>query len=75
MPDKREHTLNRLPATDYSFAIARAREWLGDRYLLAKPINAARPRSADGQTKDLVGPYSMPPSFDDFTQAFPRSCK
>jgi len=75
MPDKREHAPNLLPATDYSFAIARAREWLGDRYLLARPINAARSRSADGQTKDLVGQYSMPPSFDDFTQAFPRSRK
>jgi len=64
MPDKREHAPHLLPAADYSFAIARAREWLGDRYLLARPMNAARRRSADG-----------PPSLDDFTQAFPRSCK
>jgi hypothetical protein len=28
-------------AANYSPAIARAVEWLGDRYLLAKPINAA----------------------------------
>ena len=27
---------------DYSSAIAKAVEWLGDRYLLAKPINATR---------------------------------
>jgi hypothetical protein len=27
------------PASNYSAAIARAVEWLGDRYLLAKPIN------------------------------------
>jgi len=31
-----------LPVANYSPAIARAVEWLGDRYLLAKPINAAR---------------------------------
>ena len=31
---------------NYSSAIARAIEWLGDRYLLAKPINAAADRAA-----------------------------
>ena len=31
-----------LPVAYYSPAIARAVEWLGDRYLIAKPINAAR---------------------------------
>jgi hypothetical protein len=31
-----------LPVSNYSSAIARAVEWLGDRYLLAKPINANR---------------------------------
>ena len=30
---------------DYSAARARAIRWLGDRYLLAKPINAGRHRS------------------------------
>jgi hypothetical protein len=29
-----------LPIANYSAAIAKAVEWLGDRYLLAKPINA-----------------------------------
>jgi hypothetical protein len=28
-------------AANYNSAIAKAVEWLGDRYLLAKPINAA----------------------------------
>jgi hypothetical protein len=42
MPDKRNQTLQSLPVANYSRAIARAVEWLGDRYLLAKPINAAR---------------------------------
>jgi hypothetical protein len=55
MPDKREHAPRLLPVADYSFAIARALEWLGDRYLLARPMNAVRQRSADGQTKDPVG--------------------
>jgi hypothetical protein len=31
-----------LPVANYSPAVARAVAWLGDRYLLAKPINAAR---------------------------------
>jgi len=30
---------------NYSAAIARAVEWLGDRYLLAKPINATADRA------------------------------
>ena len=29
----------RIPVVDYSAARAKAIEWLGDRYLLAKPIN------------------------------------
>jgi hypothetical protein len=39
MPDKQDHTLQSLPVSNYSSAVARAVEWLGDRYLLAKPIN------------------------------------
>ena len=40
MIEKRNH-LNPLPVANYRSAIARALEWLGDRYLLAKPINSA----------------------------------
>jgi hypothetical protein len=29
-----------LPVANYSSAIAEALKWLGDRYLLARPINA-----------------------------------
>jgi hypothetical protein len=29
-----------LPVTDYQNAIAGAVQWLGDRYLLAQPVNA-----------------------------------
>jgi hypothetical protein len=31
-----------LPVANYSPAVARAVAWLGDRYLLAKPINMVR---------------------------------
>jgi hypothetical protein len=41
MPDKRGHQPQSLPVENYSPAIAKAVEWLGDRYLLAKPINKA----------------------------------
>jgi hypothetical protein len=44
MPDKRNHPLQSLPVANYSPAIARAVEWLGDRYLLAKPINSRQSR-------------------------------
>jgi hypothetical protein len=41
MTDKANHNLESLPTANYSSAVARAVAWLGDRYLLAKPINAA----------------------------------
>jgi hypothetical protein len=44
MPDKPRS----LPVANYGPAIARAVEWLGDRYLLAKPVNAARGHGAPG---------------------------
>jgi hypothetical protein len=37
----RTHTPQSLPVANYSPAIARALAWLGDRYLLASPINAS----------------------------------
>jgi hypothetical protein len=40
MPDKQAQMPPSLPVSNYSSAIARAVEWLGDRYLLAKPINS-----------------------------------
>ena len=40
--------LQALHTANYSSAIARAVEWLGDRYLLAKPIKAAAVRAVDG---------------------------
>ena len=45
MPDKRDHIPQSPPVSSHDRALARAVEWLGDRYLLAKPINAhALPR-------------------------------
>ena len=45
MTQKQDHTHQSSPGSNYDRAIARAVEWLGDRYLLAKPINAhALPR-------------------------------
>jgi hypothetical protein len=41
MPDKQAHTIPSLPVSNYSSEIARAVAWLGDRYLLAKPVNSA----------------------------------
>jgi len=40
MSSKPAHKLRPPPVYDYSSAIARAVEWLGDRYLLAKSIKA-----------------------------------
>jgi hypothetical protein len=39
MPDNQNRTRQALPVSNYDSAVARALEWLGDRYLLAKPIN------------------------------------
>lgn len=43
MTSERKNEIRSLPTANYSSAMARAVEWLGDRYLLAKPIN--RPMS------------------------------
>jgi hypothetical protein len=47
MADRQDHRSEPEPepVSDYSAAIARAVEWLGDRYLLAKPIKAAPGRA------------------------------
>ena len=43
---EKNHRLESLPVANYNSAVARAVAWLGDRYLLAKPINAAPNRAA-----------------------------
>jgi len=46
MTDKRNPTVPSLPVANYGAAIAGAVGWLGDRYLLAKPVNAAPSRES-----------------------------
>ncbi|MGO9994913.1 MAG: hypothetical protein ACLPTF_20700 [Steroidobacteraceae bacterium] len=46
MAERQNHRSEPLPVSNYSLAIERAVEWLGDRYLLAKPIKAAPSRVA-----------------------------
>ncbi len=47
MTDKQNHPLKSLPVANYRSALARALAWLGDRYLLAKPINSAHRSRVD----------------------------
>ena len=42
MYNRQEQHTPSLPVANYSSAIAKAVEWLGDRYLLAKPIDPAK---------------------------------
>ena len=59
MPDKQHHTFPPLPVSNYSSAIARAVQWLGDRYLLARPINGTLAKrqfpAIDRHRKDVFG--------------------
>ncbi len=41
MAERQNHRSEPMPVSNYDSAIARAVEWLGDHYLLAKPIKAA----------------------------------
>jgi hypothetical protein len=58
MLDKEDHTIPSLPVANYASAIARAVEWLGDRYLLATPINTPlaprHPLGMDQHRKDIA---------------------
>jgi hypothetical protein len=47
MAEKRSQPPKSLPVANYRSALARAVEWLGDRYLLAKPINSAHRLGVD----------------------------
>ena len=47
MTEKINYPLKTLPVANYRSALARALEWLGDRYLLAKPINSAQRLGVD----------------------------
>jgi hypothetical protein len=54
--NKQLPTLQSPPLANYSSAIARAVEWLGDRYLLARPINT--PTRSAASTMKRVGPVA-----------------
>jgi hypothetical protein len=47
MTVKGDHPRKSLPVANYSSALAKAVEWLGDRYLLAIPIKSARRSGVD----------------------------
>lgn len=57
MSPKTSVTLAALPVTNYGSAITRAIEWLGHRYLLARPVNAPQLRNRENslspQTFDI----------------------
>jgi hypothetical protein len=57
MTSKGNHGLKSLPTANYSSAIARALEWLGDRYLLAKPVTAVRSRATPAMLP-VTGPMA-----------------
>lgn len=59
MANRHNRILNLPPTANYSSAIAKAVEWLGDRYLLAKPINAAADRVADSRGITAVSPQGL----------------
>jgi hypothetical protein len=50
MLEKQDHTVPSLPVSNYTSAVARAVEWLGDRYLLAKPVNTTLPQRQSWQS-------------------------
>jgi hypothetical protein len=52
MADESNHKVEPLHTANYSSAIAKAVEWLGDRYLLAKPINGAPNRATPPVARD-----------------------
>jgi hypothetical protein len=56
MRDKQNHPLSELPVSNYGSAVAKALDWLGDRYLLAKPINA---RSRIARPGSTIGPQQL----------------
>ena len=53
MTNEPNHSVKPLPVANYGSAIAKALEWLGDRYLLAKPINAAPNRAIPGAARKV----------------------
>jgi hypothetical protein len=60
MPHRRNPPPPSLPVANYDSAIARAVEWLGDRYLLARPMHDSWSRSTG--VRSLLNGLSQPKS-------------
>jgi hypothetical protein len=54
MSTRLHHGFQSIPVKNYSSAIAKAVEWLGDRYLLAKPINSVSSGDAQAGVRKAV---------------------
>jgi hypothetical protein len=65
MANKRNHTPQSLPVANYSSAIAKAVEWLGDRYLLAQPINAVPSRESEQVAHPSPNPWQSTTSLQE----------
>jgi hypothetical protein len=65
MSNKRNQTPQPLPVANYSSAIAEAVKWLGDRYLLAQPINAVASRQAAQAVHTTAYPWQSMTSFQE----------
>jgi hypothetical protein len=65
MANKRNQLPQSLPVENYSSAIAEAVKWLGDRYLLAQPINAEGSREAAKAAHAAPYPWQSTTSFQE----------
>jgi hypothetical protein len=65
MSIKRNQRPQSLPIANYSSAIAEAVKWLGDRYLLAQPINAVASREAAKVAQTAPYPWQSITSFQE----------
>jgi hypothetical protein len=65
MSKKRNQIPQSLPVANYSSAIAEAVRWLGDRYLLAQPINAVASREEAEVAHNTPYPWQSMTSFQE----------
>jgi hypothetical protein len=65
MSNKRNQRPKSLPVVNYSSAIARAVKWLGDRYLLAQPINEVAGHEAAEAAHSPPYPWQSLTSFQE----------
>jgi hypothetical protein len=65
MSSKRNQRSQSLPVADYSAAFAEAVKWLGDRYLLAQPINSGATRGAAEAARTTPIPWQSITAFQE----------